>query len=161
MRKISKRRIAFIAVTVIASVAGGYFFGDAIRAAEKPNEYIAVVFSILAASLFAVVSIVGDPGMLPSGSTSAAWVNARDLQKQLHRFNGLFFLYLITLGLLVVSEVIESSKWEKWYWVTDVYAGLAIGGFLLSFALPFDFMALQRRRLEQEIEMRSRGRTGQ
>lgn len=158
MRNFSKRRLAWITLVVAVSTMGGYFFGDAIRLAEKPNEYIAVIFSILAASLFAVVSIIGDPGMLPSGSSSAAWVNARDIQRQLHRFNGLFLLYLVTLGLLVVSEVIESSKWEAWYWVTDVYAGLAIGGFLLSFALPFDFMALQKRRLEQEIQLRTRPR---
>lgn len=159
MRKISARRIAFLLIVLIASVAGGYFLGDDIRAAEKPNEYIAVIFSILAASLFAVVSIVGDPGMLPSGSSAAAWTSARDLQKQLHGFNGLFLLYLLTLGLLVASEVIEHSKWEKLYWLTDVYATFAIAGFLLSFALPFDFMALQKRRMEQEIQNRTRNRS--
>jgi drug/metabolite transporter (DMT)-like permease len=155
MRKISWRRIVFFVVVVALSIAGGYYLGDDIRAAEKPNEYIAVIFSILAASLFAVVSIVGDPGMLPSGSSATAWTNARELQKQLHVFNGLFLLYIFTLGLLVASEVIEHAKWEWLYWVTNVYAGFAIAGFLMSFALPFDFMALQERRMEQEINLRS------
>jgi hypothetical protein len=158
MRKLSWRRLVFLVAVLILAIAGGYCIGDEIRAAEKPNEYIAVIFSILAASLFAVVSIVGDPGMLPSGSTATAWTNARDLQKQLQNFNGLFLLYLLTLGLLVASEVIEHAQWVSLYWVSNVYAGFAIAGFLLSFALPFDFAALQRRRMEQEIQMRTRAR---
>lgn len=159
MHRVSRRRVSFLSAVIAISCAGGYFFGEALRLAEKPNEYIATIFSILAASLFAVVSIVGDPGMLPSGSTSAAWTTARDLQRQLHRFNVLFFLYLITLGLLVASEVIESAEYESFYWVTNIYAAFAIAGFLLSFALPFDFMALQKRRLEQEIKLRNRAKT--
>lgn len=160
-RTLSYPRITFYAAVVAVSAAGAWFFGDEIRNAEKPSEYIAVIFSILAASLFAVISIVGDPGMLASGSQASAWVNAREIQKELHRFNILFFIYLITLGLLVASEVIEFAEWEGWYWLTDVYAGCAIAGFLMSFSLPVDFMSLQRRRLEQEIKSRSNGRKRQ
>lgn len=155
-RKVSLPRTAFVFGAIAAGVIGGYFLGDAIREAEKPSEYIAVIFSILAASLFAVISIVGDPGMLTSGAAANAWVNAREIQKELHRFNLLFYAYLITLGLLVASEVIEHAKWASWFWVTKLFAGFAISSFILSFALPLDFMRLQRRRLEQEIAARTK-----
>ena len=131
------------------------------RLAEKPAEYIGVIFSILAASLFAVVSIVGDPGMLVSGSARAAWENAKEIQRELHQFNVLFYIYLITLALLVVSELAEAANWQCWYWLTNVFTGFAIGGFLLSLSLPIAFQKLQQRRLEQEINSRrKRGESG-
>ncbi len=138
-----------------SAIFGGYEFGDAIRLAEKPSEYIAVIFSILAAALFAVVAIVGDTGMLAPGSTAKAWVNARETQKELHKLNFLFFVVPHHARLLVVSEIIEFNNAEDWYWLTRVYAGAAIWGFLLSFGLPIDFMALQKRRMEQEIANRA------
>lgn len=41
--------------------------GEVLRQSEKPSEYIALVFSILAASIFAIISILGDPGNLLRG----------------------------------------------------------------------------------------------
>lgn len=152
----SKTRLVFYVVTLAIAMYGGYELGEPVRLAEKPAEYVAVIFSILAAALFAVVAIVGDPGMLAPGSTASAWVNAREIQKELHKLNFLFFIYLTTLGLLVASEIAESSGADSWYWLTNVFAGFAIWGFLLSFGLPIDFMSLQKRRLEQEISSRSK-----
>lgn len=153
---VSLIRSVYLAIVFLASVAGGWFFGDAVRLAEKPSEYIGVMFSILGASLFAVISIVGDPSMLVSGSARSAWNNAKAIQDELHRFNFLFYVYLITLFLLVASEVAENAKWVSWYWLSNAFTGFAIAGFLLSLAMPADFMALQRRRLQQEINVRAK-----
>lgn len=154
-RPVSKKRAAILILVIIASLVGGYFLGDDVRIAEKPAEYVGLIFSILAASLFAVISIVGDPSMIVSGSTRTAWVNAKEVQKELHKFNFLFYVYLITLGLLVASELAEYAKFEKFYWLTNVFTGFAIGGFLWSLTLPSDFMNLQKRRLQQEIDSRA------
>lgn len=151
---ISVKKIFEMIAILAISIIGGYFLGDHVRASEKPSEYIAVIFSILAASLFAVISIVGDPGMLISGSAKKAWQNARELQKELYKFYYLFYLYLITLGLLVASELAEHAGWCRLYWLSNLFTGCAIAGFLLSFRLPADFKALQKRRLEQEINSR-------
>lgn len=153
-RKFSKNRILFLLLVLGLSGVGAYFTGDALRLSEKPSEYIGLVFSILAASLFAVVSIVGDPGMLASGPTKEAWVNARELRRELAQFNALFVWYLITLALLVISEVVEHAKIECLFWTFHVFAFCSISGFILSLALPFEFSRIQKRRLEQEIDSR-------
>lgn len=152
---ISKGRIAFFAGAALISFAAAFFFGAAWRDAEKPAEYTGVVFSVLAASLFAVVSILGDPSMILPGSSRRAWVSARELQKELQRFNLLFVWYLLTLGLLVISELIESAKMEHFYWVGNVLVFFTSFGFLVSLGLPREFARIQRRRLQQEIEARN------
>ncbi|WP_304951455.1 hypothetical protein [Sulfitobacter sp.] len=132
-----------------------YFgMGEALRVSEKPSEYIGVVFSILAASLFAIVSIVGDPSMLLPGTWRASWEQAKDVQLRLMRLTYLFVLYLLVLALLVTSEIIEAKSLEDWYFVHDVFGYMALVAFMLSIWLPFEIRNIQIERLRQEIEAR-------
>ena len=160
MSEKAEGKISYKRITVlfgIFSIAGilSYFFGDEFRLAEKPAEYVGLIFSILAASLFAVVSIVGDPGMIMPGSSRHAWVSAQNIQRELQNFNFLFIWYLITLGLLVISELIEHACYTKMYWVTNLFMFFSVVGFLASLFLPSEFARIQRRRLQQEINSRS------
>lgn len=148
-------RIAIILAILIVSGYAGYYLADEFRASEKPAEYIGVVFSILAASLFAVVSIIGDPGMIMPGSSRHAWESAKEIQKNLQSFNYLFIWYLITLGLLVATELIEYAQWANFYWLTNIFVFFAVSGFLFSLFVPSEFARIQKRRLEQEIDART------
>ncbi len=148
------RIIGFIIIFAIA-VTVAYYFSDEFRLAEKPAEYTGLFFSILAAALFAVVSIVGDPGMLVSGNSRRAWNDAKDIQLDLQNFNLLLVWYLLTLGLLVVSELVEHAKYVNMYWITNVFVFFATFGFLVSLFLPFEFAKIQRERLQSEINNRS------
>ena len=159
MREVSLKRILALAVLIAISAATAYFFSDAVRLSEKPSEYIAVVFSILAASLFAVVSIVGDPSMIMPGNARAAWESAKAIQEDLQRFNYLFLWYLVTLGLLVITEVVEHQQAQCLYWVFYVFTFFATFGFLVSLALPFEFSQIQRSRLQQEFNARQKPKT--
>ncbi len=154
-----KREIAVVQITLlaVASIAGAVAaatLGDVLRESDKPAEYIGVTFSILAASLFAVVSIVGDPSMLLSGNWRVGWESAKQTQRDLQKFNYLFLWYLITLGLLVFSEIVEYAAWLDLYFVHNILAFFATFGFVVSFGLPFELQAIQRQRLEQEIRQR-------
>jgi len=153
--KISCVRVAVVAAILLISAGAAFYFGDDFRLSEKPSEYIGVVFSILAASLFAVVSIIGDPSMIVSGNSRHAWENGKVLQKEMQKFNILIIWYLLTLGFLVVSEVAEHSKYANFYWTTSALVFFATSGFLFSLFVPFDFAQIQRRRLQQEINARS------
>src|SRR3990167_6350659 len=101
MGKVAVGRLIFLGAASAISIVAGIYLGDVIRLSEKPSEYIGVTFSILAATLFAVVSIIGDPGMLMPGNWRVGWESARSIQADLHRFNLLFLWYILTLGLLV------------------------------------------------------------
>jgi len=154
MRNIAVGRLAFLGFTVVLSAIAGWFLGEPLRLSEKPSEYIGVTFSILAASLFAVVSIVGDPSMLLPGNWRQGWESAKEIQRQLQRLNLLFLWYLFTLGLLVASEIIEYEQCTSLYFVHNAFAFATTFGFIVSFALPFELQGIQRQRLEQEVEHR-------
>lgn len=160
MREISITKILFFIAVAAVSVACSYFFSDSLRLSEKPSEYIAAVFSILAASLFAVISIVGDPSMMLPGNARIAWESAKLIQSDLQRFNYLFLWYLLTLGLLVVSEIVDHQKAESLYWIFNIFTFFSCFGFLMSLALPFEFAQIQRSRLQQEFDTR-RKKTGE
>lgn len=154
MSGVSHSRVVFLVGAVAISTAAGYYLGDVLRLSEKPAEYIGVTFSILAASLFAVVSIIGDPGMLLPGSWRVGWESAKAIQSDLQRFNLLFLWYVLTLGLLVFSEIVEHANWTNLYFIHNMFAFFAAFGFIVSLALPFELSRIQRDRLEQEIKHR-------
>ncbi|MDE4142540.1 MULTISPECIES: hypothetical protein [Rhodobacterales] len=135
--------------------------GEALRVSVKPAEYIGLIYSILAASLFATVSILGDPSNLVRGGWRTAWEQAKGVQFRLMRLTYLFLLYMLVLLLLVLSEVIEAKMLTDFYWVHSVFAWLSIAAFLLSMWLPFEIKNIQISRLEQEIRNRRTGGTGQ
>ena len=150
-------RILFLLVAFgIPSVAVYLGAGEALRVSEKPSEYIGLVFSILAASLFATVSIVGDPSMLLSGGWRTAWESAKDVQLRLMRLTYLFLLYLLVLALLVVSEIVEAKQLFNWYVVHDAFAFTSILAFIWSLWLPFEIKDIQVQRLIQEIDGRKK-----
>lgn len=155
MRKLSPKKIIMLLLAFgLPGVAVYLGLGEALRVSEKPSEYIGLVFSILAASLFAIISIVGDPGMLLPGSWRGAWEQAKDVQLRLLRLTYLFVLYLIVLGLLVASEVVEAKQLCDWYFLHDLLAYTAILAFILSLWLPFEIKDIQIKRLQQEIDAR-------
>ncbi|WP_299437852.1 hypothetical protein [uncultured Rhodospira sp.] len=157
MWQFDKKRIVFISFALVISIWSGYYLGDSIRESEAPAAYIGLTFSVLAASLFAVVSIIGDPGMLLPGNWRVAWESAKQIQGDLQRFNALFLLYIVILGLLVFSEIVEAKEWSHLYFVHNIFAGMSTFGFIVSLALPGELARIQRERLDQEIRSRRQG----
>lgn len=150
----SKRKLLSAAAIIFVCSLAGYFVGEPLRISEKPSEYIAVLFSILAASVFAVISIVGDPIMLLPGGRRIAWENAKSIQIELQKLNDTFTLHILTLLLLIVSEIVEAMCWERFYFLYNVLAFSASLGFLLTFSLPHRLSKIQRDRLDREIRSR-------
>ena len=158
---IDGRKIPFLLVLFgLPSLAVYLGAGEALRVSEKPSEYIGLIFSILAASLFATVSILGDPSNLVRGGWRTAWEQAKGVQFRLMRLTYLFVLYMIVLLLLVISEVVEAKCMSNFYWVHSALAWVSIAAFLLSMLLPFEIKNIQISRLEQEIKNRKSSGSG-
>jgi hypothetical protein len=157
-QKFSAKRIATVCGVFAVSAIASYYIGEPLRLSEKPSEYIGLTFSILAASVFAVISIIGDPGMMLPGSWRTGWQSAKAVQIEIQRLNVLFVWYLLTLGLLVTTEIIDSQEWTSLYFLFYIFGFFSVAGFLLSLAIPFELWRIQRRRLEHEIEQRRRSR---
>lgn len=160
-RKLNPRKVVWLLVAISLPGIAVYFgLGDALRESEKPSEYIGVVYSILAGTLFAIISIVGDPSMLIPGTWRGAWEQAKQVQLRLMRLTYLFILYLTVLGLLILSEMIEAEEATAWFFVTDIFGYFALLAFILSLWLPFEIKSIQVERLRQEIEARKTKRAG-
>ena len=159
MTNIDFKKLPFLLLILgVPSFAVWCGAGDALRTSEKPAEYIGLVYSILAASLFATISILGDPGNLIRGGWRSAWEQAKTVQFRLMRLTYLFVLYMLVLGLLVLTELIEAECLTKFYWVHSVFAWLSIAAFIASLWLPFEVKNIQISRLEQEIETRKKAK---
>ena len=150
IKKISKC-LFVLAIPSIAVYLGG---GEALQSSDRASEYIGLIFSILAASLFATISIVGNPSMLVSASWKSSWKDAKAIQKRLKRLTYLFVLYLIVLALIVLSEIVKANELSQYYSVYDYFAFASIFAFLLSLWLPFEMCSIQEKRLEDEIKLR-------
>lgn len=153
-KRISGRKLLLFTLSVVSSAVVGFFSGEPLRLSPVASEYIGLLFSILAASVFAVVSIVGDPSMLLPGRRRLAWESAEAIQIQIQKLSVVFSVHLIVLLLLVISEIVRAHNFANFYWVFNLLGGLATLGFLLSFGLPFELGAIQRERLRSEIAKR-------
>lgn len=158
MRNIAAGRLLFLGMAFLVAVVAGYYLGEPLKTSDRPSEFIGLTFSILAASLFAVISIIGDPSMLLPGSWRLAWEGAKSIQAELQRLNLLFVWYLLTLGLLVASEIVKHENWQSLDLIHNVLGFFAALGFIVSLALPFKLQSIQRERLEQEIKYRQEAR---
>lgn len=152
--KVSWGRVTLLAAGAAAGTASAYFLGEPLRASEKPAEYIGLIYSVLAATLFAVVSILGDPSMLLPGNVRVGWESAKRTQKEIQFFNFIFYIYIAILGLLVFAEIVEHERWRNLYFIHNILSFLSAFGFVLSLALPAEFAKIQRRRLESTIKER-------
>lgn len=139
--------LAFAAVVSIS----GLFLGDLLRASDLAIGLVAAIFSILAAALFAVITIIGDPSMLLKGSKTVAWVSGQQLYKKIVWYNVLFFGYLFTLGLLVAAELAQTAHFEEAYFLYSLIGYLGMLCFICSLFLSFRLAALQKTRLEEAI----------
>ncbi|NNV30949.1 hypothetical protein GTF97_14490 [Roseobacter sp. HKCCD8767] len=146
----------YVAGTLVLSVVAAWHAGPWLKGSDAALQFIGLAFSILAATLFAVVAIVGDPGMLLPGSRRVAWESLKEVQKKLQRLNVIFVIHLLTIFLLVVCSIVKNNNFEKLDALFSVLAFLATSGFLLSLTLPFELGTAQRLRLEQELSNRNK-----
>ena len=155
-RKLNKLKILQIVLPfLIAALTTWLGLGEMLRDSDRSTEYISRVFSVLAPSLFAIISIVSNPNMLMSGSWKEAWEQAKDIQLRFLRLMYMFILYLIVLALLVTSKIVKENSLTHLEWVHGTFAFFAVFAFFLSlFWLPFEIGDIQIKRLEQEIAAR-------
>lgn len=157
---ISRRRIVFVVGCIVFGVLGSIWGRSLIHNNENAINVITTVFSILAGFLVAIFAILGDPAMLMAGSWRITALQKDLLQKKMRRYQYLFYVYLATLGLILLSTMI-SEKYEDLNLVVEhIYLGLAIAGFLLSMGLPSAIMSLHKERLNAEMEARKAKRPG-
>ncbi len=148
---IDRKRLLFFGFATISGIAGAVYGQPLIHGNDQAINVIVTVFSILAGFLVAIMTIMGDPGVFSGRSWRAHELNRKNVFNRLVRQKWMFFLYLITLGLILVSSLIEVVSPNLVTWIERFYLGLAVSAFILSFGLPSALMEIQLLRHDEII----------
>jgi hypothetical protein len=118
---------------------------------------IVTVFAVFAGFLVAVITIVGDPALIPEGSWRVAELQLENIDKRLVTHVWLFMLYLITIALLFACVVLHKAIPDHdalKTWIERLCIFFSVFAFLLTFGLPIALIKTQRGRVRAEIERR-------
>jgi hypothetical protein len=153
------KRIIYMALSVICSAVAAYYSQPAVKDNPDLILIIITVLTVFAGFLIAIISIIGDPIMIPEGSWRISELGRDRMDDRLFWHIVLFCLYLLTIGLLFVGVVLEktlpsTSLWRLW--IERGYLFLGITSFLVTFLLPASLREIQRARYDAETERRRR-----
>lgn len=154
--EMDRNKVKYGIAIVLWGGLGSYFAKPLIVGNQDAINVIVTVFSILAGFLIAVITLVGDPKSLPSGSWRLARVGCDLTYNRLERQKWLFYMYLVALVLIFFSMLIKEKFQEVNQYVEYVYLFFSTMAFTLSFKLPSMLINLQKERIEQEIAERRR-----
>ena len=152
--EIDKNKVKYGVCIVLWSCLASYFGQPPIHGNQDAINVIVTVFSILAGFLVAMITLVGDPKSLPSGSWQVARLGSDLTYNRLVRHKWLFKGYLITLLLIFLSMVAKNKFPTTQVVLEYMYMFFASISCFLSFKLPSALMDLQKERIEHEIEER-------
>ncbi|PYE31216.1 hypothetical protein C8J37_11213 [Rhizobium sp. PP-WC-1G-195] len=151
----------YIIAACVASILVSYFGGHLLKESTDAMNALINLFSILAGVLVAVISIVGDPSMLLPGNWRVSFEHAKDMQAKIANYSHLFFIYIISLLLLVVALIVKDAKVDGLNMVFPVLTFFATFAILLSAPLPYSLMAIQKERMREETKSRKGRSDGQ
>lgn len=151
---VSKNRIALIGIAAISGIAVGLYGQPLVHGNTEAVNIIVTTFSILAGFLVAIITILGDPGIMARASWRAGEVRRGEVYKRIVRQKWLFITYLLILGTALAASLLSKESPFVSIILEHVYLGLAVFAFILSLGLPATLMAIQLGRLEELIETR-------
>jgi MFS family permease len=151
------RRLVFIICSAALAAIAAWYGQPYVHHNSDFVVIVVTVFTVFAGFLIAIITILGDPSMIPDGSWRIAEARRDNIEKRLLTHSYLFILYLITIGFLFAGVLIQGAFTEHdsiRVWIERVYLFLGVFSFILSFGLPISLMKLQRARVDAEIERR-------
>src|SRR3712207_789830 len=93
VRRIAWGRLLWAAASLAIASALTWKFSHLLSNETDLIGVIATIFSILAATLIAIISILGDPSMLMDKSWRHSYLSAAETQRRLHRKSDIFLVY--------------------------------------------------------------------
>jgi hypothetical protein len=120
---------------------------------------IVTVMTVLAGFMIAIITVIGEPAMIPDGSWRAVRGRKAAIEAKILRHSYLFVLYLVTIAFIFAGAIIKKmpdNKISCWvpYSIDCAYLFFGSTSFLLSFGLPFSLKKIQLERLELEEKRR-------
>ncbi|NKF51381.1 hypothetical protein G3R49_12515 [Shewanella sp. WXL01] len=154
MSSIDGQKVSLAIAVILWSILGSYFAQPLVHGNDSATTLIVTVFTVLAGVLMAVITLIGDPKSLPSGSWRKAELAYQRTYNRLMRHKWLFLLYLWVLALIFLSILFKGKLANYQSVIEYIYLFLANVAFILSLRLPSSLLAIQLERIEYEIEQR-------
>lgn len=138
------------------------YFGQPLAHENADSLLIIItVMTVFAGFLVAIITILGDPAMVPAGSWRTAELRRQNIEARLITHIWLFVFYLIAIGFLFAGALLNKAPEETismiWkVWIERLYLFFGVSSFLLTFGLPFALLRFQLGRVDAEIERRRR-----
>lgn len=79
---------------------------------SQAESIFVTVYSVLAGFLVAVIAVLGDPALLPSGNWQRAENHREAIEGRLIRHTWLFALYLMTIAVIFASALLRDAPEE-------------------------------------------------
>lgn len=149
-------RLVFIIFCLAAGVFAAAYGQPYMKENAEAVTILITVFTVFAGFLIAIIAVLGDPGLIPEGSWRVAEMRRDSIEVRLFWHFWLFVIYLVTIALLFVAVLMKNETSLPIFkeWLERGYLFLGVSSFLLSFALPWSVMQLQKARIDAEIERR-------
>jgi hypothetical protein len=152
-------RYTFALFCLAAGAVSAYYTQPYVHHNSDLVLIVVTVFTVFAGFLIAIITIIGDPALIPDGSWRAAEGGRLRMEQRLTTHVTLFFMYLVTIGFLFVGVVLDKALTEQslWkIWIDRAYLFLGVSSFLFTFARPVAMFQLHAARYDLETERRRR-----
>lgn len=153
-REVAYRRVALgfcgiVAFGMVLWLSGSEDHTEALR-------ILVTVFSILAGMLIAIITMLGDPRALYRGNWRRASAHRREIRRVLHRYELLFYVYLVVIALAFAAALFGESASDAAMarWLERCALSVGAGALVCSFGLPAAIIRAQMERLDEEVNKR-------
>src|SRR5436190_23253951 len=102
------RTIFFLVCAILAAVAS-YFAQPYMIGNADAILIIITVLTVFAGFLVAIITIIGDPAMVPEGSWRKAELKRDEVENRLYRQSWLFVIYLVAIGFLFIGALLHKA----------------------------------------------------
>lgn len=152
-------RLAFVVASFVVAGFVAYHAEPYVRDNSDAIALLANVLTVFAGFLVAIIAVLGDPALVPTGSWRTAEGMRDTLEARLIRHTWLFALYLVGIAILFAGAVMQGAPACEMTqaaktWITRAYLFVGTAAFALTFLLPSSLMRIQKARMDAEIEKR-------
>lgn len=150
-------RIIVFAICAAISSAAACYGEPLVRHNTDAILILTTVFTVFAGFLVAVITVLGDPALLPEGSWRVVEGRRDGIERGLILHVSLFVSYLLAIGILFAGIIVRDADGVSEVvkiWIGRAYLFVGVMSFLFTFGLAKSMLSFQMARLDAEGKRR-------
>lgn len=152
-------RAARIIGALAAAWIVAYYSQQYVMGSSDAILILVTVITVFAGFLVAIITVLGDPSLIPAGSWRSVEHRRASVEADLLRHTYLFVFYLVAIGMLFAGAVAKGAPNLPVFakiWLTRMYLFFGIASFLFTFGLAGSLLKYQMAQHDAEEERRRR-----